>query len=106
MKIEKAILPLLLAICSLPVAAANPFASRLEPETPPKASGPPTPEVSYRGYIVIDDEIFAIVQFGGKQFALKKGGTANGIRITEITDGRILYRRNGKIHAKDLETAP
>ena len=106
MKIKKVVFILLLPLCSWHSTPANPFSSKIELQLPPDQEKPARSEISYRGYVIINNETFAIIQFKGQQLTLKEGETAYEIRIGKITDKQIQYTLHGKIHTKDLETGP
>ncbi len=91
------------------ISMANPFAAKINKKTPPTKKQAVTKtkvKVTYHGYAFVNDEVYAVIQFKGKQFIVREGERKKNIHIKKITEEQIRYSYRGKTYqAKLLATS-
>ncbi len=106
MKINKIILTSIFLIYSFGLAAANPFSAKIKQQIQSEKEEVSITKVNYQGYMIINNETFAIVQLNGEQFTIKEGEQSNEIQINKISENQIQYQYRGKSYQTHLNQTP
>ncbi|MCG8336186.1 MAG: hypothetical protein MJE63_16860 [Proteobacteria bacterium] len=85
---------LTLLIISQPVSA-NPFSAKIKKRMKPKPQKS-VQKILFKGYAVIGDRHFGLVQVGDSSFEVVAGDVIKGIQIMKVTSSRLDYSMNNQ----------
>ncbi len=80
---------------------ANPFSCKI-PKTAKSKKEINLEDLSYKGYALLDNQHFALIQIGKQQYALKTGDKVKSIKILKITANHLDYQYNKAIYTIKL----
>jgi len=86
-------------------AVANPFACKI---VHPLKSGEKRAieELIFKGYAILDEHRFAVVQIGDRQYSLKAGEQVGDITILEVAPAFLAYRKRQRVFRVSSEKPP
>ena len=86
-------------------AMGNPFSCRLNNEKQAQSTETHVNvNLTYKGYAIIKEHIFAIIQIGSEQYAVKKMDRIKGALVLEISPESLVYSQNQQTFRVKLES--